>query len=593
MRITMAAALPIKLEPSHQSVSPNPGLSASSPASASSSSSSGSSFTAEQIAFLRENFVFYDPLLKKTHHDFSILNRAKVICLAESHQSSIYQRVQSQFFSLFMKTPSCFLLEDLLLGERIEGNKLICWPELPAQLSFPQLSFQGADIRGCQADFFSEMIQNNHQRSQIHLKNFEAFKNCHQKFVEKANELLNTRTMIVKQDHLFFDDSAACEKLFSFVQELFAQCNAITKEGNAILDDLQKKNAIEKEKHRKSAYKDGVKLQESNQSLFKVIESTAPHFSQLIAVWGAHHYLDEDLFDAMDHANISHCVLWPNSQLLDKYDQEQKWVDADALEDLDIVVLKIATDKQAFEWKIPRSFTSFYPSVIQNILPQAKPKESDTPPNPVNLVELSTETNHVKFQANTSYSFEINIPADYFVLSDLNGQSNPLRDVHLLSVFNSQLLLANKAVLEMELLGDAHLETMISKRSLKTHLVVKTNVPWSIKTHKTWLPTSAAFLFRELVRKNITQFTIEPQQHLFFHDISEVEREHIISNPQSIYEWFSKRAPKGVKVKLEGEIIIQKATYPMGSTDLQGICLKTSKGIQIVIERDVSGKSKE
>ena len=119
----------------------------------------------EQLTFLNQNFVVFDPWIGECHTDFSLLETCHVVLIGEIHHCRLLQQIQSQFLRLFATGTSTSLLgENLPPGEFVNARDVPCWQNVPNHLVM-----RGADVRSlCTSAQYLEWIRSNSKSMSSH-----------------------------------------------------------------------------------------------------------------------------------------------------------------------------------------------------------------------------------------------------------------------------------------------------------------------------------------------------------------------------------------------------------------------------------------
>lgn len=494
----------------------------------------------EQLDFLQKHFVVYNPVTRTCSTDFSEFLDSQVILQGELHHSETLQTIQDLYWKLFHNLDSCTLVEGLLPG--IAATEIPFWPSLPKGSLVV-----GSDSRGLTLNGYTQFNKDLSQRSNMREKAAAVFK----RIAEHCNSIK-------------FQTNNG--KLVTFDSNLVKIESAIT--------DLETNG----NKQEKTLDRSRINFFRSNNSLLTQIVLLSSKFQKLEVVWGKNHFWDSDFCSSLDRANITYTILFPNEGTVEKVDNEVSWD-----HDRNVLELNITTSSSVHTLQVPKIFRSLFSTEIQKHMKDPIELQGTI----VNSKLLSAIRGTVlTFAEKTSFLLETD-SKDFFALRELYDvrldNFDPKDKIAvqkiLVSIFNSMLLFRNAMIDVATFHGTIIIDYVPHQLILK----VTSDKPVTLKLKEDVLITSARYLLWEMRRMGLTTFTVPDRQILIFNDASKEECEAMKKTPSLIFQWLSKRAPKGTQINLTGALTIVSATYDDGI----GIGL-VSKGFTITLTQEAS-----
>lgn len=537
----------------------------------------------DQLVFLEENFVVYDPLYRECYTDFSRLENCRVILMGEIHHSSLLSNIQDQFLERIIgNEPTCLLGEGLPPGETVKARER--WPH-----AADSLTLRGADNRHqwTAAQFLAwvklrqriiqleaqdqEQVGYNLRKIATRLNGYFVSQGC--RGIDKAK-----RVVVVSKE-----TAEACDQLL----DQLAQSKT---ERDQEIEKLQEKlNKMHVREEKRSP-----EIVESNLGFVQEIIKASREYNRVIGIWGKGHFIcDDELTAALNKAQLPYVILLPNKLREDEAFKERLWSHGT----MPVAELKFAfqatpTTLEITECKIPKIFQSLFHPGIQTIFNQetGEPIILDTE----KLVDLHKPGKILVFPAHQPIYFE-NIPlSDFHKLQELlkvsEGESTRITDERsiqvkncIISVLNNILMLGHLKVDMLEF--ERNITCSIDCMQNKPVLELSSEGPIKLKLLQGKnMYGYASHFFREMTRLNCREFSLSPGETLFFFDLSIAQRDAIIKNPNEVIPWLNTKLPPQTGLHLKGEnLTVVRGTARLiashPDTEIQGLALQTSTGL--------------
>ncbi|HUD02354.1 MAG TPA: hypothetical protein VMR37_08485, partial [Rhabdochlamydiaceae bacterium] len=268
-----------------------------------------------QLIFLENNFVVYDPLYRECYRDFSGLENCQVILIGERHNSSILKAIQRKFLEIMIgNQPACSLAEGLTPGVTLNAQERAGWEGLPSTLQV-----RGADVRhACSSNEFLEWERLNHRVIQLEwadkehvsgaFRQIAAILNGH--FRSNSSGIDTAKKVFLVTDGVLQAVEKQLERIHKEIDERGEEIVKIRVQMNTMLETETTDPTVVR----------------SNQAFFQEIERACKQFSKVIAIWGKGHFVcDDELMRALDRARISYVILLPNAQKESEATDEIEW----------------------------------------------------------------------------------------------------------------------------------------------------------------------------------------------------------------------------------------------------------------------------
>lgn len=540
--------------------------------SATSGVSTSEGFSPEQLDFLNDNVVVYDFHKKVAHQDFSEVATCQVALVGETHLTSVCDRIQRGLFEkgIFGNQPTCVLEEGLKRGETLSAEQI---KEVRDYLP-PSAEVRGSDVRW--GDESTEYVGD-------------------KKWEKKS---VHYRLEVTRQEAIYFDETVKVlndyfnsgsnlgvesnEQLFLLSDEAIDRIKVLVENRRLkkrLMIQERPKCPVQKNDHEF----DDAEILRSNDGLFQEIEKAHEQFPKVLAIWGSAHFVtDERFMKALDQARISYVILLPNQQREAEAKNESNWLRKTTRK----CELKIGNKEQPFVVKLPESMRYKLCPELQAICL----RKTDDPLvlDASKLEELFKEKNSYEFPSGKEVHFE-NIPlSDYHHFTDLgevkhelaNGQG-ALKLTQVLRILNNILMIKGLGVNSLHLAGDLRWGVGVSSNH-KPFLEVSSDNAWSITVEPNSRYGYASYLFQEMKRLSMHEYSLGPGEELLFY-ISEEEFEQIVESPQKIAEYLDSKLPSNSQLDFEGDLVfILSDIKPFEGAPMQpALVLYSKTGLKI------------
>ena len=548
--------------------------------SATSGVSTSEGFSREQLDFLNDNVVVYDFHKKVSHQDFQELNRPLVL-LGETHLSSVCDRIQRGLFEkgIFGNQPICVFKEMLKRGETLSAEQM---KEVRDYLP------SSAEVRG----------------SEVRWGNGSA------EYVEEMKwdkRIVPYLLEVTRQEAIYFDEtvkilndyftSSSSSGIDSDGQIFLLSDEAVDRIKVLVENRRREKKQMIQERPRRPVQKDvngnpstedhefeDVEFLRSNHGLFQEIEKARHQFPKMLAIWGGDHFItDDSLIKALDQAQISYVILLPNKQRHLEAQDELHWANKRTRK----CELKVGSKEQPFVVKLPESFRHKLCPELQAICL----RKTDDPLilDAEKLKELFQEEDFYEFPAGKKVHFE-NIPlSDFHHFTNLKdakyeyaeGQAqSKLTQVR--TILNNILMIKGLSVDFLHLRGNLNVTVEVSS-DYKPLLEVSSDKDWSLTVASNPRVGYAGYLFQEMKRLNMQEYSLAPGEALFFMDITPEEIEQMAESPEKIGSWIDSKLPPNSQLEFEGEFFFAPSGIePFEGAPVQPVLVLTSEtGLKI------------
>jgi hypothetical protein len=294
----------------------------------------------QQLAFLENNFVAYDPVKQTYSCDFNLLGECQVILLADIHLSRFLKDIQAEFLiKIIGNQPACLLAEGLSPGQALQAR------EIPGRRYLPEsLVVRGADIRfKTTSSQFLEIEGYVKTLLQLRWEDREHASDTFRKIAETFK-----RGLLRKEGaHSFWIKDETYEAVGTLYDELL-QKQVLRYQEMFSLD--QKKLHL--------AQRNGTpRIEESNRGLFNEIEKACREFSRVIAIWGEMHFTrDNEFISCLNRAGISYLILLHKEHIVYRAVEESRW----NTEKNPIVELTLFSSKGGLRLRVPKIFYPYF-----------------------------------------------------------------------------------------------------------------------------------------------------------------------------------------------------------------------------------------
>ncbi len=561
----------------------------------------GISLSDEQLAFLEDNFVVYDPEARKCYEEFGRLNECQVILIGEIHDTEVLSRIHKAFLKLFTQESSCVLVEYLSSEESIKKEKIPGWEDLPETLSI-----LGSDVRRVwTAQQVEKWLPMEAEITLLLLKKKEEFLR-HVRLCAQLlnNNVLSYRAKIIEEQGILEISKATQQELRDIQDKVMQTLSKYNERINSLENKIKQIDLI-------NPYL--INVLQANQGMLAQIKKVSKQYQKIFGIWGIGHFTGDDgFYTELVRSNISYIILLPNGKRMAEAVEERRWR-FDAMARISLKVrsetiirtellpngqLKTISNVESSKLLIPEVFRSFFHPSIQTLFKDENPEPKPIILNTESFFDLCKQGNVVTFPANIPIHFEnfdtFNFQSLKNLLTDTKGKRIPMGKEalkgthrHLISGIDNMLLFCNHSVKSIDLPRNLALETTYSK----THqpvLEIMHNQPWVLTLDDSKLVTSAAYLLMEMKRRGLEEFNILPKQRLYFRDLTPTEIDTIIVNPKkALFEWLSSKTPSQTEVGVSENIQVNRATAltTNDSEPVEGIVLYAEEGFKIFLNR--------
>ncbi|MBA3236876.1 MAG: hypothetical protein H0T62_00810 [Parachlamydiaceae bacterium] len=314
----------------------------------------------DQLNFLQNNFVVYDPLHQECYTDFSLLEKAQVILIGESHGSSFLIDIQRQFLKIIIGNQSaCLLGEGLAPGQSLRAKNLPGWSDVP------ELDVWGADVRSSWNSIqYLEWKIFNFQANRLELAPRDHVSSIYRQIAKDINDhfLSNEFLRIDNEQNIFFARASAYQKIKTLLKSVPNVLDEMDQEIEEIRI-LQNKLVNKKNSN--------VAIPESNRGLLQEIVKSSKEFNRIVGMWGAGHLTcDYELVEGLEKAQISYVMLLPNNILQKKAKDEVNWIQGKT----PTMEFTIDNEKAEKILNIPQIFQTYFHPALQKIFLPSKKK---------------------------------------------------------------------------------------------------------------------------------------------------------------------------------------------------------------------------
>ncbi len=512
-----------------------------------------SSLNPQELQFLQNNFVAYDPITRRSNQNFSTLANFRVVLIGETHHSYQLQQLQNRLFEILLrvwdeKETCCTLLEGLALGEIVPRDKVPHLKNLPERVAI-----HGSD---CRYDTWNQtlfptflsygdrVITMSYQRMSI-LK--EAIKGIAETLSEgyRNKEVAPTGSTVTITPRIFL-------KIHEFRETIRKQNEQLINLRNE-METWGLKNPRAKDLER-------VGLEISEKALEKTIINSCQSFDRVVAIWGVNHFhFANEMSENLKKLNISHIVLQPRKEQMKSSKLEHQW--RMFTNPYGQIGLTIHQDGRPFTvpLTIPKECIPMFSSVFRK---RIFINESTTPVFPkltINretLLEKLSKKLSVTFSGLTHIKFDGVDPKIFKTLSDLYDRNerpqNPKE-----SLINRMVELAKSAISDLTLANGIYLTSisyegclLANRRGERISLLSENS--FTLNFNKVNLMIPAAKLFQNMQRHESYQFILKNPQTLGFVNINPEDLKKLQTIPDYFMFWVNQQAPHGFQVQLKG-----------------------------------------
>lgn len=497
---------------------------------------SSSSLLPEQQLFYHTHYEVLNPYTGVVSQDFSILNQAKVVLIAEKHGQLTLMQSQAAIIRSYMLQSTCLLLEGLAPNVNVESDRLVFLREMPLGLKV-----KGSDLRAFKdkeafiegENLYYEQAaasQNVDKKIEIRIRKVAAV----------INEGLTSGEISIKNGEL-----VATQRRFAEIKKAIDDTKEIH-EATQVVKSLHERREASPQF---TQYFDAsrVVLFESNMVLLEEIIKACKSFDRVFAIWGFLHFIgDVEFYEKLRKKGINIVLLVPKKEYIKNEDSF----------DAKLVIRQRRSISVTSTINFPRIFIPFFdPRISDRLNVETTPKD-EVIYTPERLVSIAQSSEYVTFPAHTIIHFsgvEYKATSELYDLLQRQSQQSTAK---LISVLNRYLFLTGVWIDAINY-GASRPEIDLTVLNNTICLTFNSPSPFYMHFNITKCAIDAPYFFHALQKEPDNMFRLYKGHAIRF---TELTHDDLI-NDEALETILGHYAPPRTKVIIEGDYTFQGSTY--------------------------------